>query len=144
MFLRERLHGGNGIGKYKRSGEPAPSSLLLTPPHTHYHLLQHPQVLARLNAWQERLPSPCQLVLLPSLRDAHAAPVFPQPPLELPPAMDDAACLQNPALFDAGGLLTIAATSQDVLRALAGSELQRGPQADRIAALASHLLGQRR
>jgi hypothetical protein len=31
-----------------------------------------------------------------------------------------------------------------VLRHMAGAELQRGPHADRLAALASHLLGQRR
>ncbi|KAI8474794.1 MAG: DNA polymerase alpha/epsilon subunit B-domain-containing protein [Monoraphidium minutum] len=101
------------------------------------------QVLARLAAWQERLPAPCQAVLLPSPRDAHAMPTFPQPPLTLPPAMDCAAALQNPALFDAGGLMVVGATSTDALRHLAGAELQRGPHADRLAALASHLLGQR-
>ncbi len=103
-----------------------------------------PQVLARISAWQERLPNPCQVVLLPSLRDAHAMPTFPQPPLDVPLQMDETVCLQNPALFDAGGAMVVAATSQDVLRHLAGSELQRGPHTDRIAALASHLLGQRR
>jgi len=71
-------------------------------------------------------------------------PTFPQPPLDLPASMDDAVCLQNPALFDAGGVMVVGGTSQDVLRHLAGSELQRGPHADRIAALASHLVGQRR
>ena len=105
------------------------------------------RVLARVRAWQERLASPCQVVLLPSARDAHALPVFPQPALEAPPGAlggGEVACLQNPALFSAGGALAVGATTHDVLRALAGSELQRGPPAgDRLAALASHLVGQR-
>lgn len=84
------------------------------------------------------------MVLLPSVRDAHAMPTFPQPPLDVPPNMDSAVCFQNPCCFDAGGALVVAATSHDVLRNLAGAELQRGPHTDRIAALASHLLGQRR
>jgi DNA polymerase alpha subunit B len=97
-----------------------------------------------LAAWQDRLPAPCQAVLLPSPRDAHAMPVFPQPPLAAPGHLDLVSCLQNPSLFDAGGAAVVGAASHDVLRHLAGAELQRGPHADRLAALASHLLGQRR
>jgi hypothetical protein len=102
------------------------------------------QVVARVSAWQERLPSPCQVVLVPSVRDAHAMPVFPQPPLDVPGAADGVVCLQNPSCFDAGGAMVVGCTSADVLRALAGTELQQGPRTDRITALASHLLGQRR
>lgn len=102
------------------------------------------QVLAKLAAWQDRLPAPCQVVLVPSVRDAHALPTLPQPPLPVPGHLDAVSSLQNPALFDAGGAMTVGACSHDALRHLAGAELQRGPQADRMAALASHLLGQRR
>jgi hypothetical protein len=41
------------------------------------------QVVERLQAWQAALPSPCQVVLLPAVRDAFHHPTFPQPAIEL-------------------------------------------------------------
>lgn len=51
--------------------------------------------------------------------------------------------LQNPCTLRLDGL-ALSCVTQDVLRHLSASELQRGPASDRISALASHVLGQRR
>jgi hypothetical protein len=50
--------------------------------------------------------------------------------------------LQNPASFEAGGV-RVSTTTQDVVRHLSPMELSGGQQTDRLAALSSHLLGQR-
>lgn len=36
-----------------------------------------------MEAWQASLPSPCQVVLMPSVRDAFHHPTFPQPAINL-------------------------------------------------------------
>jgi hypothetical protein len=41
------------------------------------------QVVERLQAWQAALSSPCQVVLLPAVRDAFHHPTFPQPAIDL-------------------------------------------------------------
>jgi hypothetical protein len=41
------------------------------------------QVLERLEAWQSSLPVPCQVVLMPAVRDAFHHPTFPQPAVNL-------------------------------------------------------------
>jgi hypothetical protein len=41
------------------------------------------QVLERIEAWQASLPSPCQVVLMPAVRDAFHHPTFPQPAINL-------------------------------------------------------------
>lgn len=110
-------------------------------------------------------PPPCrslQVALVPAVRDATHHPLTPAPPLALPAAPPGLHALQNPASFTvdaaaagtsaaAGGQapLLVAAASGDVLRHLSGSEMARsaagaaGGGGDRLAALASHLLGQR-
>lgn len=40
-------------------------------------------MLDRVEAWQSSLPVPCQVVLLPAVRDAFHHPTFPQPALNL-------------------------------------------------------------
>lgn len=37
------------------------------------------QVVGRLMSWQQGLQCPCQVVLIPSVRDVHHHPTFPQP-----------------------------------------------------------------
>lgn len=102
------------------------------------------QVARRLAAWQERNPS-CQVLLVPSVRDVHLQPVFPQPPVPLEGGLGERLrSLQNPCAFASEGLV-VAASSQDVLKHLVGCEVARGQQAqDSMAARASHLVGQRR
>jgi hypothetical protein len=41
------------------------------------------QVLERLEAWQSSLPVPCQVLLMPAVRDAFHHPTFPQPAVNL-------------------------------------------------------------
>ncbi|KAF6255494.1 DNA polymerase alpha/epsilon subunit B-domain-containing protein [Scenedesmus sp. NREL 46B-D3] len=104
------------------------------------------QVVERLQAWQAALPSPCQVVLLPAVRDAFHHPTFPQPAIDLQAQEQQLVSLQNPCSFAAGPAL-LAAVTHDVLRPLSSAELARvapGAPADRLAALASHVIGQRR
>jgi hypothetical protein len=61
-------------------------------------------------------------------------------------ALQQLASLQNPCSFAAGPVL-MAAQTTDVLRHLSSVELAKnaaGVQTDRLAALASHVVGQRR
>lgn len=110
---------------------------------THNSLPLHlTQVLPRLMSWQRQNPS-TRLVIMPSTRDAHHAPVFPQPAM---PAPDSVTSIQNPSSFAANDV-SVAAVSHDVLKHLSASEVSRVPQGqaqDRLASLACHLVGQRR
>ncbi|WIA13462.1 hypothetical protein OEZ85_007042 [Tetradesmus obliquus] len=104
------------------------------------------QVVERLQAWQAALPSPCQVVLLPAVRDAFHDPTFPQPAIDLQAQDQQLVSLQNPCSFAAGPAL-LAAVTHDVLRPLSSAELARvdpAAPADRLGALASHVIGQRR
>jgi hypothetical protein len=130
------------------------------------------QVLPLINSWAARHPS-TRVLLLPSTRDIHHAPVFPTPPFTLPGGFANSSTttvesLPSPCLFEAAapttsaasttqagtsngnksvqGGLVFGATCVDVIKALSASELCRGgPQgADRLAALAGHVVGQRR
>lgn len=106
-------------------------------------------MLARLQEWQAGAGYSPRIVLLPALRDAHHAPVFPQPPLPTGSAgaapADGAPLLSlpNPSTFSCGGV-TLAAVTYDALLHLSAAELSR-PRAgeDRLAALAGHIVGQR-
>jgi hypothetical protein len=63
-----------------------------------------------------------------------------------PPIKQQLLGLQNPCSFAAGPAL-LAAVTHDVLRPLSSAELARvepGAPVDRLAALASHVIGQRR
>eukprot|EP00877_Chromochloris_zofingiensis_P003455 jgi/Chrzof1/1310/Cz10g02170.t1 len=105
------------------------------------------QVVGRLMSWQQGLQCPCQVVLIPSVRDVHHHPTFPQPAFDFQAAAAVASSgqlvsLQNPCTLRLDGL-ALSCVTQDVLRHLSASELQRGPASDRISALASHVLGQR-
>jgi DNA polymerase alpha subunit B len=98
------------------------------------------------------------VVLVPSVRDAVADPVFPQPPLdpellELSGKASNSVTIvnvPNPGTFTLNGV-RIHACTQDVLRHLSAAEAARedkdtaskGPGSDRMSRLASHLPGQR-
>jgi hypothetical protein len=49
------------------------------------------QVLERVEAWQASLPGPCQVVLMPAVRDAFHHPTLPQPAINLL-AQDQVGC----------------------------------------------------
>ncbi|KAF8059983.1 POLA2 [Scenedesmus sp. PABB004] len=103
------------------------------------------KVVAQLQAWQQSIAAVCRVVLVPAVRDAFQAPTFPQPAIALP-ADQQLVSLQNPCSFDAAGV-RLAGSTTDVLRHLSAVELAKatpGAPADRLAALASHVVGQRR
>jgi len=88
---------------------------------------------------------------MPSTRDAHHAPVFPQTPLTtgaLPPHVRPYIHLvPNPAAISVSGI-TVASSSLDVLMLLGQQELASKPapdgaRPDRLSRLASHVLKQR-
>lgn len=106
------------------------------------------QVVQKLTEFSSQCPG-TRILLAPSTRDAHALPVFPQPPMRVSPASGAAAAavgitwLENPATFRLNEI-TFGLVTADVLKHLASQEAQRGPAPDRMAALAGHLVAQRR
>ncbi|GAX74279.1 hypothetical protein CEUSTIGMA_g1728.t1 [Chlamydomonas eustigma] len=100
------------------------------------------QVLSKLHEWQQLSENKKRHVLLmPSTRDAHSHPVFPQPPFMLPSDSNKVRSIQSPTCFVSEGL-TVAACSQDVLLHLSAGEIAHGQGQDRMGALASHVIGQ--
>lgn len=100
-------------------------------------------VLARLAAYEAAVGGATKVVLMPSTRDVHAAPVFPQPPLA--PAPGVAASLANPSTFRSNEVV-VGATSADWLMAATREEVSRagpGAPADRLPAMAAHVVAQR-
>jgi hypothetical protein len=63
------------------SGCMVPGQLYQTPWSWVLHVTL--QVLDRVEAWQASLPSPCQVVLMPAVRDAFHHPTCPQPAINL-------------------------------------------------------------
>ena len=98
------------------------------------------------------------VILIPSTRDVHHQPVYPQPALKLPesfaehPANPFLHVANNPAGFTIGGV-RVGACAVDTLFMLGQQELarnppppkagQEAPKPDRMARLASHVLQQR-
>lgn len=97
------------------------------------------QVLGKLSLVQ----SETHVVIVPSTRDAHHWPVFPQLPMagEGP---ENLLLVGNPFTFEIKGV-TFGVTTTDLLRHLSAQEIQRGNGGnDRLASLASHILAQKR
>jgi len=92
-------------------------------------------------------------VLIPSTRDIHHSPIFPQPAFDccLPDVVKPYVhLLPNPGVFNLGGV-RVAASSVDVLMLLGQQEFAKSPPVDssrpktleRLPRLASHILQQR-
>ena len=130
-------------------------------PHGSDGFLCQLQVLSKVLSWQNDSDNLTRRVLLmPAVRDATATPAFPPPPFALrgaAPSSDLSGgerlrSLQNPSSFvvsggsnGSGGGVTVSACSQDVLMHLSAGEVSRGVTGqDRMQALASHVVGQRR
>lgn len=94
-----------------------------------------------------------QVVMLPSVRDVHHSPVFPQPQFNSglrKSVRPYIRLLPNPSCFRAGGY-TFASSSLDAMMLLTQQELSKmaptqpgQPRPERLSRLASHLLRQRR
>ena len=108
---------------------------------------QFVQVIAQLEQFNRSVGWRTRVALLPSAKDVHHHPVFPQPPLDHLPEVDAAhphLLLPNPATFSCDEIVVgcssadwlMACTHQEVSHAAAG-------QADRLAALAAHVVAQR-
>ena len=82
------------------------------------------------------------VVLIPSIRDAHHLPVFPQPAMQIG-GTENMVFLDNPASFSCQGS-AFGVVSSDVLMPLSSQELRKGPTADRLASLAAKVIQQRR
>ncbi|KAK9805391.1 hypothetical protein WJX73_010376 [Symbiochloris irregularis] len=83
-----------------------------------------------------------QAVMLPSTRDVHHEPLFPQPPFHLDGG-GDVVMAPNPAMLQVGPV-TVGAVTTDVLRHLSPVEAARSQRpANRMVSLASHLVTQR-
>ena len=96
----------------------------------------------------QKLPKETKAVLIPSVRDVHHDPVYPQPAFKTSrlqgETKEKVVCASNPTMMSCKGL-TIATTSHDILKHLSGTELFRSssPGSDRMSRLASHILQQR-
>ena len=105
------------------------------------------QVVDRLDKYLDEVGSSYHVVLVPSTRDVHHHPVFPQAPLaaEAVPTRhpQQFTLLPNPGTFACNEVVVGMVTSE-VVKHLSGQEVQRGPQGDRLPSLAAHLLGQQR
>ena len=82
-------------------------------------------------------------MLIPSTRDAQHMPVFPQPAFDIQ-GHPGITSLGNPVTFCCNGV-TFGVVASDVLRHMSAQEVQRGNAgSDRMAGLASLILGQQR
>lgn len=99
------------------------------------------QVAVRLTEFAESQGGRTRVVLVPSTRDVHHDPVFPQPPLG---EVAGATALANPATFSCNEVV-FGCSSADWLMACTKEEVSKAAgQVDRLPALASHIISQRR
>lgn len=85
--------------------------------------------------------SSTHIVLVPSTRDVHHWPVFPQLAMD-GEAPQNMSLVGNPCTFECRGV-TFGVTTTDILRHLSAQEIQRGNNGmDRLTSLASHIVGQ--
>lgn len=99
------------------------------------------RVVEKLEEFHRRRGGKTRVGLLPSPRDVHHDPIYPQPPLRLP---DEIAALPNPATFDCNGVV-IGCSSVDWLMSCTKEEISASSKpADRLPAMAAHVLAQRR
>jgi DNA polymerase alpha subunit B len=103
------------------------------------------QVIAQLEAFSERVDGATQVLLIPSPRDVHHDLVFPQGPLTQANITQANVIknLANPATFAINDVV-VGCSSVDWMMAITKEEISRNSvPADRMSALASHILNQR-
>lgn len=113
-------------------------------PDTPFEVLFEKNLLRPLRASLSSLRSTPELILVPSLRDAHHHTVYPQPPYDTSGGKQRGLHLvANPSLVRINGL-ALGLTSHDVLADIARQELVKGDHLEERhpARLAGHLLKQ--
>lgn len=88
----------------------------------------------------------CQLVFVPSQRDIHHHPIYPQPPFTLPNLSKDQAqrvtLVPDPCTLLIDGV-TVGFTSTDILFHMGAEEISCGTGSDRFSRILKHMLTQR-
>ncbi|XP_031125202.1 DNA polymerase alpha subunit B [Ipomoea triloba] len=104
------------------------------------------EIVGRLKDYVEYMGSSAQVILVPSIRDAHHDFVFPQPAFDIQ-ASDTILqinSISNPGTFCANEV-KVACCTVDILKHLSAEEISRNPQGgskQRMSTLANHVLNQ--
>nr|CAD7401440.1 unnamed protein product [Timema poppensis] len=83
----------------------------------------------------------CQVVIVPSWRDAHHHMIYPTPAFQLTKHYPGVLCAPDPCMVDIQGLM-VGITSVDVLLNIGKEEISLSTKGDRLGRLASHVLAQ--
>nr|CAD7261058.1 unnamed protein product [Timema shepardi] len=83
----------------------------------------------------------CQVVIVPSWRDAHHHMIYPTPAFQLTKHYPSVLCAPDPCMVDIQGLI-VGITSVDVLLNIGKEEISLSTKGDRLGRLASHVLAQ--
>ncbi|RAL53350.1 unnamed protein product [Cuscuta campestris] len=115
--------------------------------HKTFDEMYQDEIVGRLKDYVEYMGSSVQVILVPSIRDAHHDFVFPQPAFEIPKADSilQLRSISNPGTFCANEV-KVACCTVDILKQLSAEEISRNPQGgakQRMSTLASHVLNQR-
>ncbi|GBG78101.1 hypothetical protein CBR_g26038 [Chara braunii] len=111
------------------------------------HVFQR-ELRTRVERYCDKMGENAHVALVPSTRDAHHDVVFPQPPFSSDDFEDpdrQITFLSNPGIVVCDDV-TIGIGTHDILRHLSGEEASRireGDTSDRMARLATHIIGQR-
>eukprot|EP00850_Spirogloea_muscicola_P007858 SM000040S14870 [mRNA] locus=s40:722131:727097:- [translate_table: standard] len=100
--------------------------------------------MKHVEQWCKAVGSICQVVLVPSVRDAHHTFLYPQPPFDARDFEDpdrQVYCAANPGLFSCNDVV-IGCSSMDILKHLSSEEASNSSN-DRMTRLASHISRQR-
>ncbi|XP_029368460.1 DNA polymerase alpha subunit B isoform X1 [Echeneis naucrates] len=86
----------------------------------------------------------CHLVFVPSQRDTHHHPIYPQPPFTLPNHLEDqrVTLVPDPCTLLIDGV-TFGLTSTDILFHMGAEEISCGTGSDRFSRILKHMLTQR-
>ncbi|CAH9077656.1 unnamed protein product [Cuscuta epithymum] len=115
--------------------------------HKTFDEIYQDEIVGRLKDYVEYMGSSAQVILVPSIRDAHHDFVFPQPAFDINIAdsMHQIHSISNPGTFCANEV-KVGCCTVDILKQLSAEEISRNPQGgskQRMSTLASHLLNQR-
>eukprot|EP00850_Spirogloea_muscicola_P009779 SM000055S18313 [mRNA] locus=s55:615811:620704:- [translate_table: standard] len=115
--------------------------VLNVPTYDHFNTIR---IAMQVEQWCKAVGSKCQVVLVPSVRDAHHTFLYPQPPFHARDFEDpdrQVYCASNPGLLSCNDVV-IGCNSMDILKHLSSEEASNSGS-DRMTRLASHMIRQR-